>query len=208
MKFTLRITVAIIGLLALLLVGACGTSSDDGKATVTGAQPGAGGGQAAQTGVQQGTAEPTSTPRAALKPPGPTIPLSEWKIASADAAVHIGEETEVCGFVAEVKYEKELEGRPTFLRFDGIAPDHPFQVMIPGKRRTRWPNPPELYYASSQTCAKGLLEEFDGIPTIIIEQQYLLTIPGGGGYRTLPSRQQQQMEREAREAERTKEAQK
>ena len=205
MKFTLRTTVALVGLLALLLVGACGTSSDEGVAKGTASQSEAGGGQ---TGVQPGTARPTNTPRSAFKPPGATVPLSEGKIASADAAAHIGEELEVCGFVAEVVYEKELEGRPTFLRFDQPAPNHPFQALIPGKRRPRWPNAPELYYPASQSCAKGLIEEIDGIPTIIIEEQYLLTIPGGGGFRTLPSRQQQQMEREAREEAATKEAQK
>ena len=59
MNFRAQVTVSVLGLLTLLLIGACGTSSDEGVATGTGSQSEASGGQAAQTGVQQGGAEPT-----------------------------------------------------------------------------------------------------------------------------------------------------
>ena len=143
MNIRSRVTVSVLGLLTLLLIGACGTSSDEEVAKGTGSQSEAGGSQAAQTGVQQGGAEPKSTPRPAIKAPLATVPLSEGQIAAADAAAHIGEETKVCGFVAEARYEKDLDGRPTFLWFDQPPPNHPFQVLIPGNRRTRWPQTPE-----------------------------------------------------------------
>lgn len=206
MKFRSRVTVGVLGLLTLLLIGACGTSSDEGVPKGTGPQSEAGG-QAAQTGVQQGAA--TSAPtRLAIREPNATIPLSEGAIAPAVAAAHIGEEIEVCGFVAEVVYERDMEGRPTYVRFDQIAPDQTFQVMIPGKRRPRWPNPPEMYYPYTQACAKGLIEEIDGKPTMIIENQYQLLVPAGGGYGVIQPRTQQEIERKARDAEKTKEAQK
>ena len=206
MRFKSRVNAVFLGLLTLLLVGACGTSSDEGVATGTASQPEAGGGQVAQTGVQQVAATPTRTPRPAIKASGATIEITEGTISPAVASAHMGEEIKVCGFVEEAVYEKDMEGRPTFLRFDGTSPDHPFQVIIPGKRRPRWPQPPELIYGSGQSCAKGLIEDIDGKPTMIIEQAYNLS--GGGGMETLPSRQQLEMERKEREAERTKEAQK
>lgn len=206
MKFTLRFTVGLICLLTLLLLGACGTASNEGVATGTGTQPEVGS-QGAQTGALPG--EPTRPPtRFAIRKPNATIPLTEEQIAPAVAAAHIGEETEVCGFVAEVVYRQDMEGRPTYVRFDRIAPDQTFQVIIPGKRRPRWPEPPEKHYPYTQACAKGLIQEIDGKATMIIEHVYQLLVPAGGGQGVVPPSQQLGMERKEREAERTKEAQK
>ena len=187
-----------------LLLGACGSSSDEG----TGAQPEATSGQAAQTGGQQGAASPTATlVTGARRVPG-TIQFSETAILSADAAGHVGEEAEVCGYVAEVIYERDAEGRPTYLRFDNPSPDQTFTVLIEGKRRPRWSNKPENYYPTQQVCAKGTIVEVEGGPGMVIGQVFnLLTQGGGAGPGISPSRQQREEERKAREAAATKEAQ-
>ena len=191
---------------AALLLGACGTSSDEG----TGTQPEATSVQAAQTGGQQGGTAPTPTlVTGARRIPG-TVQFAESALLSIDAtaAAHLGEEGEVCGYVAEVIYEPDTEGRPTYLRFDNPAPDQTFTVLIEGKRRPRWSNKPENYYPTQIVCAKGTIVEVQGGPGMVIGQVFNLVTQGGGaGPGISPSRQQREEERKAREAAATKEAQ-
>ena len=202
----MRFLVLLVSLaMAALLLGACGTSSDEG----TGAQPGATSGQAAQAGGQQGTsAGPTATlVTGARRVPG-TILFSETAILSADAAAFIGEDTQVCGYVAEVIYERDAEGRPTYLRFDNPSPDQTFTVLIEGKRRPRWSGKPENYYPTQIVCATGTIVEIQGGPGMVIDQVFNLVNQGGGaGPGISPSRQQREEERRAREEAATKEAQ-
>jgi hypothetical protein len=189
--------------LASLLLGACGTSSDEG----TGTQPEANSGQAAQTAGQQGQAAPTATlVTGARRIPG-TVQFSESALLTSDAAAHLGEEAEVCGYVAEVIYERDAEGRPTYLRFDNPAPNQSFTVLIEGERRPRWSDKPENYYPTQTVCAKGTIVDVQGKPGMVIGQVFNLKTQGGGaGPGISPSRQQREEERKAREAERTKEA--
>ena len=201
----MRFLVLLLSLsVAALLLGACGTSSDEG----TGAQPEATSGQAAQPGGQQGDASPTATlVTGARRIPG-TVEFAESSVLSADAAAHLGEETEVCGYVAEVIYERDTEGRPTYLRFDNPSPDQTFTVLIEGKRRPRWSNKPENYYPTQIVCAKGTIVDVQDGPGMVIDQVFnLLTQGGGAGPGIVPSRQQREEERKAREAAATKEAQ-
>jgi len=202
----LRFLVLLVSLSVVsLLAGACGSSSDEG----TGAQPDTSSGQGAQTAGDKANAEPTATlVTGARKVPG-TIEFAETSLLSAesDIAAHLGEETEVCGYVAEVIYERDLEGRPTYLRFDSPSPDQTFTVLIEGKRRPRWSNKPENYYPTQMVCAKGTIVEVDGGPGMIIGQVFNLVNQGGGaGPGISPSRQQREEERKAREAAATKEA--
>ena len=203
MKLSLLILLLSLSVASLLL-GACGTSSDEG--TGTGAQPEAASGQAVQTGGQQ--TGPTLTPVTSAKQVAGTIVFAESAILTADAAAHIGEDGEVCGFVAQVIYERDTEGRPTYLRFDNPAPDQTFTVLIEGKRRPRWSNKPENYYPLQIVCATGTIVEVEGGPGMVIGQVFNLKTQGGGaGTGIIPPRQQREEERKAREAERTKEAQ-
>ena len=201
MKFRLLVLILSVSVASLVL-GACGTSSDEG----TQAQPETSSGEAAQTGGQQGTAAPTPTIAAATKPAG-TIQFSESAIAPADAAAHLGQESEVCGFVAQVIYEPDTEGRPTYLRFDQPAPDQTFTVLIEGKRRPRWASKPENYYPFQQVCAKGTIVDVQGGPGMVVGQVFNLVVPGGAGDGIVPPRLQQEEERKKREAEGTKVAQ-
>jgi hypothetical protein len=202
----LRFLVLLVSLSVVsLLAGACGSSSDEG----TGAQPDTSSGQGAQTARDQAKAEPTATlVTGARKVPG-TIQFAETSLLSAesDIAAHLGEETEVCGYVAEVIYERDAEGRPTYLRFDNPSPDQTFTVLIEGKRRPRWSNKPENYYPTQVVCAKGTIVDIQGGPGMIIDAVYNLVNQGGGaGPGISPSRQQREEERKAREAAATKEA--
>lgn len=194
----MRFLVLLVSLtMAALLLGACGTSSDEG----TGAQP-------ETTSGQQGDASPTATlVTGARRVPG-TILFSETAILSADAAAFIGEDTQVCGYVAEVIYERDAEGRPTYLRFDNPSPDQTFTVLIEGKRRPRWSGKPENYYPTQIVCATGTIVEIQGGPGMVIDQVFNLVNQGGGaGPGISPSRQQREEERRAREEAATKEAQ-
>ena len=186
--------------IAILLLGACGTSSDDGA----GSQPESTSGQA---GTQQGTATPKPTLVTGAKQVVGTIEFVASQILTADAASHIGEDGEVCGYVAEVIYEKEKEGRPTYLWFDNPAPNHTFMVLVEGKRRTRWSTKPENYYPLQIVCATGTIVELEGGPGMVIGDVYLLVTQGGGaGTGIIPNRQQRIEERKRREEEATKEA--
>ena len=202
MKLRFLVLLVSLSVVSLLAV-ACGSSSDEG----TGAQPETSSGQ---TAGDQTQAEPTATlVTGARKVPG-TIEFAESSLLSAesDIAAHLGEEGEVCGYVAEVIYERDLEGRPTYLRFDRPSPDQSFTVLIEGKRRPRWSEKPENYFPTQTVCAKGTIVEVDGGPGMVIGQVFNLVNQGGGaGPGISPSRQQREEERKAREAAATKEAQ-
>jgi hypothetical protein len=88
-------------------------------------------------------------------------------IASSEASSHVGEQVTVCGFVADARFVPSSRGKPTYLNFDRPFPDHSFAVVIFGKVRGRWDQPPEDTYSGRRTCARGMIGEYRGKPQII-----------------------------------------
>jgi hypothetical protein len=103
---------------------------------------------------------PTRSPNAAQ-------PLPATAISFSEARQNIGLNREVCGHVAEVRYEPALAGTPTFLHFGAPYPDHAFAVTIWREDRERYPISPEAMFDGEDVCIEGLIELFKGKPQIV-----------------------------------------
>ncbi|PKB67308.1 MAG: hypothetical protein BZY81_04960 [SAR202 cluster bacterium Io17-Chloro-G4] len=171
-----------------LLLGACGPAS--GADSGGGGQPtGESSGRTVQSGDDASAAsseyrvevnrEADQSGVGVPKPAGEIV-IPDGAIFAQDSAAYIGEEGQVCGFVAQSVYYPEDEGRPTYIRFDQGFPEQTFQVLIPGKVRPRWAQKPEIYYINQEICATGLIEDMEGTPTITVDQVYQIFQPGGG----------------------------
>jgi hypothetical protein len=107
----------------------------------------------------------------------PTVPLTSsldgslppgaisWDLASN----HIGEETTVCGQVIDANFAESSSGQPTFLNIGGKYVDpHRFTVVIWGRDRDKFPEDPAQHYLGLTICVSGTIEEYKGIPEIIV----------------------------------------
>jgi len=84
----------------------------------------------------------------------------EW----AEAGRYVGEEREVCGPVVGTHFAEDSRGQPTFLN---LGEDYPspkrFVVLIWGDDRHNFPTPPEDYYEGNTICARGEIQEYEGV---------------------------------------------
>ncbi len=85
-----------------------------------------------------------------------------------DAHKYIGMEKTVCGTVASATYAIRTKGRPTFLNLDQPYPKQIFTVVIWGSDRNKFKNPPEAFFKGKRICVTGRIQEFRGIPEIIV----------------------------------------
>jgi len=89
-------------------------------------------------------------------------------ISPEDAINHIGEEATVCGTVASTKYATRSNKQPTFLNLNRPFPNHIFTVLIWGSDRSKFSNPPEVYYNNKKICVSGKIIQYKGTPEIIV----------------------------------------
>lgn len=99
-----------------------------------------------------------------------TIASEQSNITAHDAKNYIGQIKTVCGKVASTKYAKKSRGKPTFLNIDKPYPNHIFTVLIWGSNRNKFSNPPEVYFKEKSICVTGLIENYKGIPEIVVEK--------------------------------------
>jgi hypothetical protein len=99
------------------------------------------------------------------------IVVSTWltalaqSIPAADAKNHIGEKATVCGKVAGEKTATGSKGQPTFINLDASYPNQIFTVLIWGEDRE---NIGELPPVGAHLCASGTIQEYRGIPEIVV----------------------------------------
>lgn len=103
------------------------------------------------------------------------IESEQSKITAHDAKDYIGQIKIVCGKVASTKYANKSRGKPTFLNLDKPYPNHIFIVLIWGSNRHKFSNPPEVFYRDKSICVSGLIENYKGIPEIIVEEPKQIT---------------------------------
>jgi hypothetical protein len=115
-----------------------------------------------RTGVTPGTGP--SAPSAPAFDPGDfrDVPVVE----AVDAHSVVGERAVVCGTVVNAVFASTTRGRPTYLNLDRAYPDQPFDAVIWGRDRDRFPAPPEVAYRGRRVCVAGRVTIHQGTPRI------------------------------------------
>jgi hypothetical protein len=97
--------------------------------------------------------------------PTPTLePTLTDRVEWTEAGRYVGEERQVCGPVAGTHFAEDSRGQPTFLN---VGEDYPspkrFVVLIWGDERHNFPSAPEEYYEGKIICARGKIQEYEGV---------------------------------------------
>lgn len=135
--------------------------------------------------VPKATATTAPTPTRLLPPTvtsthtptlAPTDTADPNTIGWDEAAQHIGEEMTVCGPVIGAHYAQSSQGQPTFLN---IGNDYPsperFTAVIWGEDRSNFSAQPEDYYLGRYVCVSGLIEAYEGIAEVKVEDPGQIT---------------------------------
>ncbi len=95
------------------------------------------------------------------------VPLSAGAatLTTADAKNHIGEQATVCGKVASERTATNSRGEPTFINLDSAYPNQIFTVLVWGEDRR---NVGELPRDGSRICASGMIQDYRGVPEIVV----------------------------------------
>lgn len=96
---------------------------------------------------------------------------------ACNAAVHwteaadlVGDHAEIRGRVVDATYQRGTEGSPTFLNIGRAFPaSDRFDVVVWGRHRDAFPEPPEALYEGQEIVAEGRIEEYRGIPQMAID---------------------------------------
>jgi len=69
--------------------------------------------------------------------------------------------------VVSTNYASRTSGQPTFLNIGLRYPNlERFQVVIWGRYRSAFPQPPETYYRDTTLCATGTVKIYQNVPEI------------------------------------------
>ena len=94
-----------------------------------------------------------------------------------EARSHVGERAAVKGPVVDSKYASSTNGQPTFLNVGKPYPDPArFTVLIWGENRSSFPKAPEVAYRGMTICVTGLIEEYQGLPEIVVDSPSQISI--------------------------------
>ncbi|MGP8153588.1 MAG: DNA-binding protein [Smithella sp.] len=97
-----------------------------------------------------------------------SIAFSADSISPEDAINHIGNEATVCGTVASTHFSFRSKGQPTFLNLNRPYPHHIFTALIWTSDRSKFHDIPEKYYKNKRICVSGSIEQYKGIPEIVV----------------------------------------
>jgi DNA/RNA endonuclease YhcR with UshA esterase domain len=90
-------------------------------------------------------------------------------INPSDAKNRIGRRMTVCGVVASANYDAALRRRLTFLNLDEPHPRQLFTAVIWGQDREKF-GTPEITLKEKRICVSGLIEEYHGVPQIVLRE--------------------------------------
>lgn len=99
-------------------------------------------------------------------------------VAPGEARARLGEHVKVCGRVAGGRYLPRVGGRPTFLNLGGRHPDQLFTAVIWGRDRPEFSFPPEEAYRGTRLCVRGIVEEHEGTPRIVVSDPRQIEVRG------------------------------
>jgi hypothetical protein len=93
------------------------------------------------------------------------IPAKAQSISAGDAKAHIGRNATVCGNVASERTAMRSRGEPTFINLDAAYPNQVFTILIWGDDRAKVG---ELPRVDSRVCATGMVQDYRGVPEIVV----------------------------------------
>jgi len=100
------------------------------------------------------------------------LPAIAATITAAEAKNHVGEQATVCGKVASEKTATSSRGEPTFINLDSSYPNQVFTILIWGEDRK---NVGELPRVGAHACASGMIQDYRGVPEIVVKNGEQLT---------------------------------
>jgi hypothetical protein len=110
----------------------------------------------------------SATVLAAFAMLGPwTVTAVASEVSIGDASKHVGETATVCDVVASAKFLSRSRSQPTFLNLGEPYPDQIFTVVIFGSDRARF-GTPETTLKDKRICVTGKIQEYRGVPEIIV----------------------------------------
>jgi hypothetical protein len=89
-------------------------------------------------------------------------------LTAAQAKSHIGESATVCGKVVGEKTATSSRGEPTFISLDAAYPNQVFTILVWGDDRK---NVGELPQVGARVCATGAIQDYKGVPEIIVRSK-------------------------------------
>jgi len=106
------------------------------------------------------------------------VPASAQSISAADAKDHMGQNATVCGMVSGERTATSSRGQPTFINLDGRYPNQIFTILIWGDDRAKVGALPA---DGSRVCATGVIQDYRGVPEIVVRSAGQLgrTAPSG-----------------------------
>ncbi len=93
-------------------------------------------------------------------------------ISAPDAKNHIGEQAKVCGNIASEKTATSSRGEPTFINLDSAYPNQIFTILIWGDDRK---SVGELPHEGEHICATGIIQDYKGLPEIVLKTKTQLS---------------------------------
>jgi len=100
-----------------------------------------------------------------------SLSLSASSITTSEAINYIGSKKTVCGKVVSTYYARNSNGSPTFLNFDRPYPNQVFTAVIFGDYRADFGSNPEDTYLFKDICVSGKIDEYNGIPQILLRSK-------------------------------------
>jgi hypothetical protein len=100
------------------------------------------------------------------------MPAVAETLSAADAKNHVGEKATVCGKVASERTATSSRGEPTFINLDAAYPNQIFTILVWGDDRK---NVGQLPPEGSRVCATGLVQDYHGVPEILVRSGGQLT---------------------------------
>lgn len=110
------------------------------------------------------------TPTVLSGSPAP-VAVGKGQVTPAQAKYYTGDTATVCGTVVSARFNQNGKANPTYLNLDRKFPDHVFTVVIFGKDRMNFTYAPEEYLSNRKICVTGRVEEWNGVPQIIVDRQ-------------------------------------
>ena len=104
------------------------------------------------------------------------IALQVQTVAPSAAKAVIGKEATVCGVVKSARWASSSNRKPTFLNLDEPYPKQLFTVVIFEEHRAQFTPPPEEQFQDKRICVTGKVEDFRGLPQIVVTQTKQIVI--------------------------------
>lgn len=100
--------------------------------------------------------------------------VSADRLTAAQAKNHVGKNATVCGVVAIAFYASRFRRQPTLICLDHYYPHQSFTAVIWGEDRSKF-GTPETTLNGKEICVRGVIEEYQGEPRIILRNKSQLT---------------------------------